>query len=71
MAHITKIEKEILKLAVEKGDLSIGDFYIAYKSGYTIKMTIQRFIFMGIIKEDPANATHFIVDVEKIKEILK
>ena len=71
MVNFTKVEKQLLNLAIEKGVLSLQDFYLAYKSKEIIRQTIERFKFLQLIKEDTTKIENFIIDIEKIKETLK
>lgn len=71
MANLTKVEKQILNIALINSKLTITDFYMSYKSKEIIKQTIDRFKTLGLISEDSVVAGNFIVDTEKIKAVLR
>ena len=45
------IQKELIKIAKEKGFLTLEDFKKYYTSPITIKANIERFIALGYLKE--------------------
>ena len=51
MVNLPPVQKQLLKLAKEKGFLELKDFIQAYASPVTQKAAIERFVMLGYIQE--------------------
>jgi hypothetical protein len=66
MVNLTRVEKDILRTAIENGKLSTKDFQLNYKSQAIIKKTIERFLMLKIMTQN--HTEFFEVDVPLIKK---
>jgi len=51
MENLPPVQKQLLKLAKEKGFLELKDFIRAYASPVTQKAAMERFTMLGYIQE--------------------